>query len=312
MVAIGLPGEAVARVRFAVSALWEVVASLRVLRDPGRHAVHLPWARKIELPGGFADSLLWRLVPREPAYLPDFLTPPPPGLAADLEAELELLSRTPHQIVAEHLALGETPAGDPDIVLRTLAAEIRAYWQTAIAPHWARMRLILDAEVHGRARALAAHGAGGLLNDLHDQVVWADQTLSIMQRHCTAPDIPDGPGLVLVPSVFVWPSVLSVADPAGPQLAYPARGVGTLWEARPAVPGALAAVLGKGRASLLAAMAAPASTSELARRTGITAGGVSQHLAALRAAGLVVTHRSGRAVLNARTVVAEALLAASA
>jgi DNA-binding transcriptional ArsR family regulator len=49
----------------------------------------------------------------------------------------------------------------------------------------------------------------------------------------------------------------------------------------------------------------------LSQRTGISAGGVSQHLATLRAAGLVSTHRQGRMLLNARTAVAEALLSAS-
>ncbi|WP_347681491.1 hypothetical protein [Plantactinospora sp. B24E8] len=40
----------------------------------------------------------------------------------------------------------------------------------------------------------------------------------------------------------------------------------------------------------------------------MSAGGVSQHLAVLRAAGLVTTQRDGRKVLNLRTTVADALL----
>ena len=47
MVAIGLSAESVARVRFAVSCLWEVAASIRVLRDPGDHAIHLPWVNRV-------------------------------------------------------------------------------------------------------------------------------------------------------------------------------------------------------------------------------------------------------------------------
>ncbi|TYB37335.1 helix-turn-helix transcriptional regulator [Micromonospora sp. AP08] len=57
---------------------------------------------------------------------------------------------------------------------------------------------------------------------------------------------------------------------------------------------------------------APRSTTEPARRTGLSPAGVSQHLTALRAAGLVVTHRQGRSLLSSRTAVAEALLGASA
>ena len=43
----------------------------------------------------------------------------------------------------------------------------------------------------------------------------------------------------------------------------------------------------------------------------LTPGGASQHLAALRAAGLVSAHRSGRKVLYVRTRAAETLLAAA-
>ncbi|WP_347681473.1 DUF5937 family protein [Plantactinospora sp. B24E8] len=113
---------------------------------------------------------------------------------------------------------------DPVAGLRRLADEITAYWEIALAPDWARIRLLLEAEVQHRARRLATDGADGLLNDLHQRVRWEGETLSIAQRHCTTADVPDGSGLVLVPSVFVWPSVLSVAQGTPPQLAYPARG----------------------------------------------------------------------------------------
>jgi DNA-binding transcriptional ArsR family regulator len=76
-------------------------------------------------------------------------------------------------------------------------------------------------------------------------------------------------------------------------------------------PDALAAVLGRGRAQLLTELAAPVSTTELARRTGMSAGGVSQHLTALRAAGLVTTRRQGRMLLSARTDLADALVSAA-
>lgn len=326
MVAIGLSAAAVARVRFSVSCLWEVVASIRVLRDPGEHAIHLPWANRVRprlVQAGLVGAgagLLWQLVPAAPGYLADFLTPPPPGLTPDLGAELATLRATSDHVVRAHLDLypgARTPAvaslhADPSAGLRRLAEEITEYWRLALAPDWPRIRVLLDAEVFGRARRLAEDGAAGLLNDLHQRVRWEDATLLISQRHCTAPDVPDGTGLVLVPSVFVWPSVLSIAAGDVAQLAYPARGLATLWESPTATPDALAAVIGRGRARLLAELGAPVSATELARRTGMSPAGVSQHLTALRAAGLVVTHRQGRMLLSARTTVAEALLSASA
>ncbi|MCW3813226.1 winged helix-turn-helix domain-containing protein [Micromonospora sp. DR5-3] len=326
MVAIGLSAGAVARVRFALSCLWETVASVRVLRDPGQHAIHLPWANRVRPrlaeaglvgPGG---GLLWHLVPPAPGYLADFLTPPPAGLAPDLGQELAALRATPPETVRAHLDLYNGPRppalsalhADPEDGLHRLAEEIEAYWRLALAGDWPRIRALLEAEVFRRARLLAEDGAAGLLNDLHERVRWEGDALLISQRHCAAPDVPDGSGLVLVPSVFAWPSVLSISAGDVPQLAYPARGLGALWACPPTAPDALGAVLGRGRARLLAALDAPRSTTDLARRTGLSPAGVSQHLTALRAAGLVVTHRQGRSLLSSRTAVAEALLTASA
>jgi DNA-binding transcriptional ArsR family regulator len=62
---------------------------------------------------------------------------------------------------------------------------------------------------------------------------------------------------------------------------------------------------------MLVELAAPLSTTDLSHRTGITPGGISQHLTTLRAAGLVTTHRRGRSLLNTRTPTAEALLTAT-
>jgi biotin operon repressor len=315
MVAIGLSAPAVARIRIGVSCLWEVLASVRILRDPGVPALHRRWADRVRLGPG----LLWHLVAPSGGYTPDFLTPPPTGLTAGLDRDLAGLRTTPPELVRAHLDLmpGERPAAlcdlyaDPPSGLNRLAEEIAAYWRTAIAPDWPRMQALLEAEVQRRARRLAEDGSAAILNDLHPAVTWAGGRLEVDQRHCVAPDVPDAAGLVLIPSVFVWPSVLTVSSGEVPQLAYPARGVATLWERSSRAPDALGAVIGRGRARLLAELGAPLSTTELARRTGISPGGVSQHLSALRAAGLVITHRHGRALLNSRTTVADALLIAA-
>lgn len=313
MVAIALPPDAATRIRFAVSCLWEVLASLRVLRGRAGSSVHRQWALE-NLPG--PTGLLARLVPPSGGYAPDFLTPPPAGLAADLESELVALRGTDPEVVRAHLAL--MPGGrdldlfhDPASGLARLCDEIADYWAAAIAPGWPRMRALLDADVRRRAHHLATDGAAAVLNDLHERVRWIDGTLLVDQRHCAAPDVPDGSGLVLVPSVFAWPSVLTVTSWGTPQLAYPAAGVATLWEETPHVPDALGALIGAGRARILSELSSPLSTTELARRTGITAGGVSQHLRILRAAGLIATHRAGRSLLNSRTAAAETLLTAA-
>jgi DNA-binding transcriptional ArsR family regulator len=72
---------------------------------------------------------------------------------------------------------------------------------------------------------------------------------------------------------------------------------------------ALARVIGRTRAALLARLGAPRSTTDVARLVGITPGGASQHLGALRAAGLVASRREGREVLYVRTPLADGLVA---
>ncbi|BFV58476.1 hypothetical protein KCMC57_up35800 [Kitasatospora sp. CMC57] len=97
--------------------------------------------------------------------------------------------------------------------------------------------------------------------------------------------------------------------PRQPGLVYPPRGIAALWESpRDRAPDALAALLGRSRAGLLAELGYPASTTELAARTGMPAPTVSHHLTALRAAGLAVSHRTGRTVVYLHTPLGEALL----
>ena len=53
---------------------------------------------------------------------------------------------------------------------------------------------------------------------------------------------------------------------------------------------------------------APLSTSELANRAGLSVGGVSRHLAVLREAGLVDSHRRGHAIVHEPTALGRSLL----
>jgi DNA-binding IclR family transcriptional regulator len=58
---------------------------------------------------------------------------------------------------------------------------------------------------------------------------------------------------------------------------------------------------------MLTALAEPASTTGLAARTGIPVSSVSEHLAILRAAGLVSATRTGRYLVHQRTALGVAL-----
>ncbi|MCP3803556.1 winged helix-turn-helix domain-containing protein [Allokutzneria sp. A3M-2-11 16] len=318
MLELGFTAQDLARTRFAFSPLWEVVASVRVLKEPAAHALHLPWiSTAAERVRALDLSLLDALIPVPARRLPAFLAPTPTTPVPDIADELDALRAVAADEVRAGVELLNRPPvldelyDDPPTGLAKLAETVAVYWETALLPHWPRIRALLEGEVLHRSRRLAEGGAQRLFADLDPAVSWAGDTL-VVQRKTSERLRLEGRGLVLVPSVFVWPKVFSkITDSWQPVLRYPPRGIATLWErGRDPVPDALAAVLGPSRAQLLAELDAPASTSELARRTGITAGGVSQQLTLLREAGLVTSHRTGRFVLYQRTPAADVLLGA--
>ncbi|WUH96554.1 winged helix-turn-helix domain-containing protein [Spirillospora sp. NBC_00431] len=313
-----------ARVRFAFSPLCEMVRSLRVLADPSGHALHLPWVHAVRPRLRGLDLGPLREAVPPVGYYPDFLTPPPVGPLPDLDAELDIVRATPPGVVAAELAWREDGgppsavraemAADPERTLKTLVDLLERYWTLAVEPFWPRIRDLLEGDVLRRTSALAVEGAAGVFGDLHEAVSWRSGTLRVDRRWTFSGGLA-GRGLMLIPSVFVWPDVSVMIPPYQAILSYPPNGVATLWETGPP-PGrredALAALIGRRRAALLTALATPASTTELARRMDVTAGAVSQHLGVLRACGLVTGHRMGRRVLYVRTGAGDALAEASA
>ncbi|WP_174550709.1 ArsR/SmtB family transcription factor [Microtetraspora malaysiensis] len=312
--------------RFAVSPMWQVGTSFRLLKAGAADPVHRRWLEQVRprvAAAGLDSGWLAELIPPS-GYAPDFLNPAPTGPAPTPAEELAAIAAAPADRVRrdlDHLRHHQGSIGprlrslyaDPQARLVRVAAEIGTYWELALAPYWARVRAVLDADVFHRARQVAEHGAGHLLNELHPLVSWDDNVLRVVRRQRTLSRETAGAGLLLIPSAFKGPGLSTrVAPPDPPQLAYRARGVGTLWERRTATgSAAVVAVLGRSRTLLLTELEAPATTTELAQRTGISMAGVSQNLAALRNAGFVTAHRAGRTVLYARTSVAESVLAAS-
>jgi DNA-binding transcriptional ArsR family regulator len=111
-----------------------------------------------------------------------------------------------------------------------------------------------------------------------------------------------------VPSAFSASRPFVVDRPPWqPTLSYPARGIATLWEEAAPAPDGMARLLGSSRAAMLADLAAPRSTTELARRLSVSPATASHHLSTLRGAGLVTGRREGRSILYARTPLGDAL-----
>jgi DNA-binding transcriptional ArsR family regulator len=125
-----------------------------------------------------------------------------------------------------------------------------------------------------------------------------------------------GRGIVLVPSVLcpVGPVPFFPYDGSGPAvLFYPVAGDAVsqaqLWQA--AVPNgssALATLLGRTRAAALEVIAGGCTTTELARRLGVSAANASQHASALRGAGLVTSRRDANRMLHTVTPLGARLL----
>ena len=50
--------EDLARTRFAISPMWELVGSLTALRDPSTAALHLPWLRSLSPSGPVGGGVM--------------------------------------------------------------------------------------------------------------------------------------------------------------------------------------------------------------------------------------------------------------
>ncbi|MFG2136070.1 DUF5937 family protein [Streptomyces sp. NPDC048650] len=313
------------RIRFAISPLCETHEAVRTLRRADRHGYHLPWLRRMRATvAGLDLSPLWLFMPSSPpGYTPDFLGRPPAVPLAGFAEELALLRATDPAVarveMAKSLACvpgaagsarGRAALADPARAVRELADVTERAWHALLAPDWPRLRALLEAEIAYRSRQLASGGLRRLFADLHPRLSWSEGTLTVRTRtdFRQMQDL-DGRGVLLLPSVFVWPDVVSGFDPPWqPTVIYPARGVGGLWSERESGP-ALVGLLGANRAAVLAALDIPSTTSALAHRLGLAPSSVSGHLSVLRDAGLLASRRHGRQVLYERTPLGIALAA---
>jgi DNA-binding transcriptional ArsR family regulator len=296
---------------------------VRTLRRPHQQGYHLPWLRQVREASQQLDLRpLWVLMPRS-GHNSDFLSPPPLGPAATVEEELERVRASDPALVHAdlRLSLASTPGAlesdtgrlllaDPVRAVGILADLLEQAWHVLVAPHWPRLRALLEADILFHTRRLAASGLAELFDGLHPALRWdgAHGTL-VVDRPSHHDRTLDGQGLLLMPSAFIWPEVAGGFDPPWqPTLVYPARGIGALWTgAAGRTPEALARLLGRARADVLCALAEPASTTALAHRLGLAPSSVSAHLKALYGAGLLDSHRRGHQVLYERTPLGIAL-----
>lgn len=310
------------RCRFATSPLWETVNAARAFVDPRVRTYLRPWWEAVRDRPPAPELLALQTLG---GYSPDFICLPPARPAPRIEDQLaQVRAADPGRVAGELARSWEAQAdpaaralitrmlADPARSRDRLAGQLNDAWRRLVLPWWPRVRELIEADIAYRTRLLAEHGLGHVMAGLHERVRWTGGAIVVRSRMSYVREL-GGAGLVLMPSAFVWPGVAAVVDePWQPTLMYPARGIGELLSGHAGAatpPAALARLLGRTRARLLADLGEPASTSALAARYGLSASTVSAHLAALREAGLVGKRRSGHEMRYRRTALGDALAA---
>lgn len=296
--------------------LSEVALAARALRHPGAPRQVRHWRHDVRPRLAAQMRPLFELVPGAPGF-PDFLTPMPDP---SLDRSLAMLLDVETARIAEELdGFSLTSpwcrrlAGGDAAARRELAVAIRAFDAVALSPFERQRRHGFAATQATWAETVLAGGVEQLLGSLHPDCTWADPVLSFDSGGNYVNDVYlRGRGLLLYPSAFTPdPLVLDQPDRA-PLLTVPVAVPASWGQVSGTVTGGeLAALVGGTRAAVLAALMQSASTTELARRTGISLASASEHARVLRGSGLVATHREAGAAKHRLTPLGRQLLNAS-
>ncbi len=325
MLRIHFKADDLARTRIAVTPdpLWEAALSWHVLRERGTDLVLMSWKREVLAalkPGSAEHAEVAPLIPINPpvGYFPDLLTPAEAegGLEAGVQAVLSLpksrLRREIGKLGEVHGRLNSTTvdiAEGRSPALGRLGQALRAYHRRAIAPIADRLQVAFEADRAKRAQAFLKGGISSVLGGLHQNAVFSGNVLEIADSLPEKDIYLDGRGLRLIPSYFKQPNtrLMTLADPElPPVLVYPVDRSAGLVASAAREP--LAALLGRTRAALLELTETGGSTSQLARRLGISPAAASQHLSIMREAGLIFSVREANAMRHLTTPLGRAIL----
>jgi DNA-binding transcriptional ArsR family regulator len=327
MLRIYFTGEDIARTRIAMThdPLWELVLSIHMLRGQSGDLLFTDWRRstaaalrKAQVGAGF--GLLSALMPTM-GYFPDFLNPIGPSGPLAVDAGVEEIRQTPTATLARDLSRMSVPPaarpgvralaeGDPE-VLHELTTTMRTYYDVAIAPHRRTVDAAVEHDRAGRVRAMASQGVEGLMRSLRPHVDYSYGELRV-PRHPDQEIHLDGRGLLLVPSYFCIHHPVTLFDESlAPVLVYPVERRHDLLPTEGDRTKGLAALIGTTRAAVLAAAAEARTTSDIARRVGISPGSASEQAAVLREAGLITSRRDGNRMIHQVTQLGLALLRSS-
>ncbi|AZQ36441.1 transcriptional regulator [Streptomyces cyaneochromogenes] len=322
MIRIELDEAALGATRIAVSPLWDAFCSLH-LAMPHRSPSwpYQKWvvrAREVIREDDRIAPL--RALMEGPLHFPDFMLPQPIGTTS-IEQELEIVRRTPPEVVRAQLTehypgMDDHPLvrpylEDPEASCAALADAYAAYWEGAFADLWPVMRRLVEDEVLVRARTFATEGVDALFAGLETRAKWTPPVLELT-KHIDAEYHAGERRLLLVPLVFAEGCRLySTDDPEVLTVSFQARGAAVLRERQeePAAGDRLGLLLGRGRAAVLRELGGPLTTAGIADRLGLAPSTVSEYLSVLAESGVVTRHRVGRSVYYQLTDTGRALLA---
>lgn len=319
-----------ARARFALSPLHELDGLLRSLTGLGGARLPRSWASRLRpvLRRLRADTELDAVLAlQQRGGGAEFVVPPPAAPDQTVAEDLAAVRATPRAMLSREIV--ECLAARPDLrsdvravlladdAADRLADALAAAWTGLLADDWTTVRALGQRDITWRADRLSRAGWPEAVADLHPRLSWDGDGLTVRDDDERVVEVA-ARGLLLVPSVFVWPALAVLQTPPWPvALVYPARGAGALRRPTPGAGAdaailALADLLGPSRAQILIALDGPASTTALSHSLAQTTGAVGDHLAVLLRAGLVSRGRVGRSVLYRRTPTGDALVAGPA
>ncbi|GAA4611973.1 DUF5937 family protein [Actinoallomurus liliacearum] len=327
MIRVTLGVDALASTRFAISPI-HTVGQLLFLFHRRPHLLAPALRRRLQAALRERDlGLVARLMRgSHGGYTPDFMTPRPRSFHADLHTELHHLTTTPAERIGYDMGEflnGSTVTGAPGVASKpdavailnvldhgethlahTLADQLHHLWDAVLAPAWPQLRDRMEADIAQRAATITHDGYITLINQVCPTLTWRDGGLDIdLWRNAPRPDPSHhhttADTIVFTPSAFAPTSWFCVDAESAPHkqpltIVYP-----LLPDSAPAATSAagLADVIGETRARILAALAAPRTTGQLAQDLHLTAGTISYHLQLLHQAGLVTRARHARQVL---------------
>jgi DNA-binding transcriptional ArsR family regulator len=306
-----------ARIRFAdrLHPAGTVLLASQALRQPSVAAALPRLARRVATSAP-ALRPLQHLIPAQ-GFVPDFMTPWE-GVAS-IEDGLAAIRSTPANQVRAEVSAAYAHAGvtaarsrfadaDP-AVLDTLVGAMRAYFHRVLEPDWPALSRTHGQVISEAASRYARSGADGVLADLHPGVRWRAPVLEVDAWQHGEVRL-GGHGLILLPSPFAGPRPRVLVAPDRPALVvYPVEPP-TVPDGRRSTSEALAGLFGRTRSAVLIHVTRPGrhTTSTIARHVGISVSSSSEHLSALRAAGLVSSRRDGGAIVHRATALCRDLV----